>query len=384
MNKEKLIGFCQNLIRLKSLSGDEGAVAELIIQEMNDLGYDEVQRDSYGNVIGKINGNGKKSIMFEGHMDVVGVPTPDDWTVHPFGGELKDGRIWGRGTADMKCALAAMIYGAAEMKLKDHEADVYVAAVVFEEIFEGVGFGKVLDKIKPDAVVLGEASALAICVGQKGRAEIELEADGVNAHSATPDRGVNAIYNMLPLLEKVKSLPVPLSEDLGEGILVTTDIISSPYPGSSVIPDKCKATLDRRLIEGETVESVLAPIKKCIEEISKNDQNFRASVRLAEEYRKCYTGEEIGSERFYPGWKLSGDAPLISKSKEAYKSLGLIPRFTTYPFCTDGSESAGRRGIPTIGIGPSKTTMAHVVDENVDIGEIELVADIYAELASVF
>ena len=98
----------------------------------------------------------------------------------------------------------------------------------------------------------------------------------------------------------------------------------------------------------------------------------------------CYTGKEIGSKRFYPGWLLPDDANFLKKAKEVYGNLAMNPFLTTYPFCTDGSESTGKRGIPTIGIGPSKTTMAHVVDENVEIAEIELVAQICSDLAAIF
>jgi putative selenium metabolism hydrolase len=384
LNREALITFCQDLIRLKSLSGSEQLVAGRLAQEMWMLGYDEVTIDPYGNVIGRIAGNGERSILFEGHMDVVEVPTPEDWSVDPFGGEIKDGYLYGRGAADMKTALAAMIHGAAERAGSSDGPDIYVAAVVYEEIFEGVAFGKVLDTITPDAVVLGEPNDLQIAIGQKGRAEIVLETIGVNAHSAHPEVGVNAIDQMVSLLMQVNRLPVIESERLGRGIMVATDMLSSPYPGASIIPDRCRVTMDRRLIEQEDKDSVLDPIRKEIETLTGRLDRFRAEVSYAIAELPTYTGESLRSERFYPGWVLDEDDVLVRKVKTVYHDLDLDPVICTYQFCTDGSESAGKRGIPTIGIGPAKAEMAHVVDERVEIEKIHTAAAIYGRLAVIF
>ena len=381
MDTEKLLSFCQDLIRLKSLSGNEQLVAERIVREMNHLGYDEVTLDPYGNVIGKINGNGKRSILFEGHMDIVDVPTPEKWSVDPFGAVIQDGRLYGRGASDMKTAMAAMVYGAADCIGHEDKADVYVVAVVHEEIFEGVGFGKVLDFIHPDVVVLGEPNDLEIAIGQKGRAEIVLETIGVNAHSANPGKGVNAIDHMVLLMNEVNRLAVLESKILGKGILVATDIISSPYPGTSIIPNHCRVTFDRRLIEDETRESVLAPFLEVVDSLSKKVDALSAKVSFAVEKLYTYTGETLESERFYPGWTLDKDNELVLLARKIYNTLRIEPMIKTYQFCTDGSECAGKRNIPTIGIGPGRADMAHVVDENIEIEKIVTAAKIYSCLA---
>lgn len=382
MDSEKLIAFCQDLIRLKSLSGNEQAVADRVMQEMRELGYDEVRSDRFGNVVGKLRGDGVRSILFEGHMDVVDVPDPTVWSVDPFAAVIKDGRLYGRGVADMKGALAAMIHGAASLHKSGKGADVWVVAVVYEEVFEGVGFGKVLDKIVPDAVVLGEPNNLEIAIGQKGRAEIILETFGVNAHSAHPERGVNAIDQMIRLLSRVHTIPPTVSPRLGEGIMVATDMVSSPYPGTSIIPNHCRVTLDRRLLEGEDRESVLAPIRSVIRELEDAEGSFKAEVSYAQEALPTYTGERLDSERFYPGWYLDEEDFLVLKAKTVYSDMSLDPKVRTYQFCTDGSESAGNRHIPTIGIGPGKSEHAHVVDEYVEIRQIILAAEIYGRLAA--
>ena len=366
---------------MKSLSGNEQLVAERIVQEMINLGYDEVNIDSFGNVIGKIVGDRTRSILFEGHMDIVDVPTPEKWSVAPFGGIIQNGRLYGRGSSDMKAAMAAMVYGAAECIGAQNIADIYVVAVVHEEIYEGVGFGKVLEQIHPDVVVLGEPNNLEIAIGQKGRAEIVLETIGVNSHSAHPENGVNAIDHMVLLLNEVKKLPVKVSEILGNGILVATDIISFPYPGTSIIPNRCRVTLDRRLIEDETRESVLAPISAVIKSLGEKIPNFSAKASFAVEELHTYTGKTLKSERFYLGWTLDKESELVQLARKVYNNLLIEPIIRTYQFCTDGSECAGNRNIPTIGIGPGRADMAHVVDEYVEIEKIITAAKIYSYLA---
>lgn len=382
MGKDALIDFCQKLIQAESISGNEGKVAGLIKTEMEKLGYDKVYIDEYGNVIGKIKGNGDRSILFDGHMDTVGIPDPSKWTVDPFGGVIKEGKLYGRGTSDMKCALAAMIYAAAELKKNNVnlDGDIYVVGVVFEEIFEGMGLGKVLDFITPDLVIIGEASQLTLNIGQRGRAEIVVETQGTNAHSSSPERGLNAVYQMAKLIPQLQEINLPIHAQLGKAIIELTDIISSPYPGASVIPDRCRATYDRRLLTGESPESVLESIKDCIENLRKEDNNFKASVKFAIAEERTYTGAALGGERYFPAWLIDKGTEIVQKAIKGIKEAGIEPVLKCYSFCTDGSESAGRRGIPTIGIGPSLETLAHVVDEYIEISQILSVEKVYYEI----
>ncbi len=381
--KNDLIEFCRELIRAESLSGHEQKAAALVAAEMKKLGYDEVRVDEYGSVVGKISGGGKKSLLFDGHMDTVGVPSLDQWSVDPFSGEIRDGRLYGRGSADMKSALAAMIHGAAGL-IKEKErlhGDIYVCAVVFEETLEGVALGKILDTLSPDWVIIGEPSDMKLALGQKGRAEIVIETKGRNAHSATPHKGINAIDAMHRLVSRLREIPLYSSPKLGKGILEITDIVSSPYPGSSVVPDYCRATYDRRLIEGESEASVLAPFQSAIEELRSRESDFEASVSVEHARETAYTGAVIEATRFFPGWIIDEESPLARAAAEGFRRLGADPETCCYPFCTDGSESAGKRNIPTIGLGPASPEMAHVVDENVGIDDIIKAANLYREIA---
>ena len=252
IRKQELIELCQDLVRNSSYSGKEENVVKAIEKNFEKLGFDSWFRDEYGNIIGCIKGNkpGKK-ILFDGHIDTVPVPDESKWSVPPFEGLIKDGKIYGRGTSDMKGQLSAMMAAVsyfAKDTNKDFEGELYVAGVVHEELFEGIASRKISEAVKPDYVVIGESSELNLKIGQRGRGEIVVETFGKPAHSANPHKGINAVYKMSKIIEKIQELVPPTHPVLGEGILVLTDIKSSPYPGASVVPDYCKATFDRRLL----------------------------------------------------------------------------------------------------------------------------------------
>lgn len=379
--KNKLTEVCQELIRNKSYSGEEKNVAEAIKTVFEELGYDDYFIDEYGNIIGHIKGSEEgKKILFDGHIDTVPVPDESKWTHNPYGGEIVDGKIYGRGTSDMKGQLSAMIVAAAcfaEDIKKDFKGDIYVAGVVHEEIFEGIASRKISEAVNPDYVVIGESSELNLKIGQRGRAEIVIETFGKPAHSANPEKGINAVYKMSKIIEKIQKLETPMHPVLGKGILVLTDIKSSPYPGASVVPDYCKATFDRRLLVGETKESVLAPIKAFVEELMKEDSELKAEVSYAKATENCYTGSTISGERFFPGWLYEEKDEFVQIAYEGLKSAGLDPEITQYSFCTNGSHYAGEKGIRTIGFGPSKENLAHTIDEYIELEQLFIGAEGY-------
>ena len=300
--------MCQALVRQKSYSGHEDGVVDCVKQAFQELGYDDAIMDGYGSVLGRIRGRRPgKTILLDGHIDTVPVPDESKWKHAPYGGELTDGRIYGRGTSDMKGAVAAMIaasaYFAADTK-GEFGGEIYVSGVVYEECFEGIAARKISERIRPEYVVIGESSELNLKRGQRGRAEIVVETFGKPAHSANPSAGINAVYKMAALIGAIRKLLAKTHPVLGEGILELTDIQSSPYPGASVVPDYCRATYDRRLLVGETKESVLKPVHELIEAMKANDPQFEAKANFAVDAQRCYTGEEIGGERFFPGGSL--------------------------------------------------------------------------------
>ncbi|EBW6364072.1 YgeY family selenium metabolism-linked hydrolase [Salmonella enterica subsp. enterica serovar Oranienburg] len=370
---DEVIKNCQTLIQQKSYSGEEGDVVKAIEKLMRHYQFDDIHVDEYGNIVGGIVGNlPGKTLVLDGHIDTVPV-SEDKWSHNPYGGDIKDGKIYGRGTTDMKGAVAAMIsavgfYG--QDNQRNFAGKIYVACIVHEECFEGIAARLVSKRYHPDYVIIGEASELNLKIGQRGRAEIVVETFGKPAHSANPQTGINAVYKMAQLIDKIRTITPPMHPVLGLGILELTDIKSSPYPGASVVPDYCRATYDRRLLVGETKESVIEPLEHALAELAKEDPQFSAKVTYAVGKESCYTGTAIEGERFFPGWLYEESDEFVQAALTAVRAAGLEPKVTQYSFCTNGSHYAGEAGIKTIGFGPSRENLAHTIDEYIEISQL--------------
>lgn len=364
----------RELIRCPSVSGQEGEVADTLKSSMEAMGFDSVHIDTYGNVIGVIEGDRPgPCVLLDGHIDTVPVPDESVWSVAPFSGEIRDGRIYGRGASDMKGAVAAMTTAAtwfADSTKRSFAGKICVAGVVHEECFEGVAAREISEQFTPDYVIIGEASELNLKIGQRGRAEIVVETDGVPAHSANPEKGVNAVHAMTKLINRMEQVTPDSQPVLGEGICVLTDIKSTPYPGASVVPSNCRVTYDRRLLVGEDRESVLAPFQQAIEELSQQDPEFKARVYFASDEQPCYTGSVIEGTRFFPAWLYGEDEPFVSAVLAELRDAGLEPAISHYAFCTNGSHYAGEKDIPTLGFGPSRENLAHTTDEHIEIEQL--------------
>jgi putative selenium metabolism hydrolase len=305
-NNKVLLSLCQDMLRAQSYSGEEADVVAVMKRFCEVSAFTDTYIDKYGNCICRIKGKRPGPIvLFDGHIDTVPVPDPTTWKHDPFGGEIEDGKIYGRGASDMKGAIASALVAAkryAEDNEYDFAGEIYIAGVVCEERFEGVSAREISQRLNPDYVIIGEASNLNLKIGQRGRAEIIVETVGIPAHTANPDKGVNAVYKMSKIIEQIQKLKPPVQEMLGEGIMELSDIKSSPYPGASVVPSYCKATFDRRLLAGETKQSVLAPIEEMLNDMRLKDPSIKAKVSYAVYELTCYTGEPICGDGFYPAW----------------------------------------------------------------------------------
>ena len=377
-----VVSLTKRLVAARSFTsvGEQEAI-EVARQAMLDLGYQDVQIDAIGNVTGRIAGTGSGCIVFDGHIDTVSVGDASAWDSDPFDATERDGRLYGRGTADMKGAIAAMLIGIARLAHESLPRDVVVSVSIAEEAVEGYALGKVLDRYPADAVVIGEATNLHLATGQRGRAEIVLDTFGIPAHSSTPHLGRNPIRAMGTLGNVFTNLPVPTDEFLGPGTIEVTDIMSFPYPGLSMIPERCTATFDRRLLLGETEEDILSEMRSIIDTYVQNDPTLHAKVSLGVDRFQTWTGFELEAVNFAPAWRTPDDHVVVQTAMNALVSAGLMPMHTHYAFCTNGSESAGRRGIPTIGFGPGEESEAHRINESVEIRHLTAAATGYEYLA---
>lgn len=371
---ENTIDLCSRLIQAKSYSGEEREVVGVIEREMRRLGYDEVTVDEYGNVIGCLRGRRPgPRVLLDGHIDTVPVQEPERWSFDPFGGEIRDDRVCGRGASDMKGAVAAMICAAAAYAQEcDHDfpGEIYVAGVVYEELYEGVSARRISQFVHPDYVIIGEASNLNLKIGQRGRAEIVLETIGKPAHSANPEKGVNAVKKMMKLLAALEDYVPEEQPELGKGIMELTDIISAPYPGASVVPAKCRATFDRRTLVGEDEAVILAQVNEAITRAREKNPGLKARCYLAAGEEKCWTGDTIRAKRYFPAWAVDEHSELVTKARRGLLAAGIDAPLSHFSFCTNGSHFCGEAGIPTIGYGPSLESLAHVRDEYIEISQL--------------
>lgn len=368
-----LVAFAQELIRIPSLSGEEQPVVARIVAEMRSLGFDAVMVDANGSAIGIVNGaQPGPTILLDAHCDTVGIAPGSTWTHDPFAATLQDGFIYGRGAADMKGALAAMVYAAGTVDRTKLAGRVAVSATVLEEVMEGISLETVMAAVKPDFVVIGEATELNLNRGGRGRAEIHLETIGQPAHSSSPQLGVNAVHEMIKLIAAVESTPLGDHSLLGPALLALTDMISDPYPGYSVIPSRCRVTYDRRTLPGETAASVLGAITA-----QPGAQDIRFNTTIAAGEHRSYTGAVLAAPKFFPAWAFDEEHPFVQAALAGLQQAGLNPAIRAYRFCTNGASSAGVLGIPTVGFGPAAEGDAHVVDERLAIAELVAAAQGY-------
>ncbi|MBR3178038.1 MAG: YgeY family selenium metabolism-linked hydrolase [Clostridia bacterium] len=378
---EEVLSLLKDLIRCKSLSGEEQGVADILQNYLKENGFQSAETDRYGSLVAGVKGSRPgKRILFDGHIDTVPAENASAWTTPPFEPSVRDGKLYGRGTSDMKGADAAFAVAAATFLREvgtDFSGELWYAGVVQEECFEGVCAKEVDHRVHPDLVIIGEASEGNLKLSQRGRAEITLETFGVPCHSSNPQKGVNAAAQMCKLITEILKLPPSKDPRMqGDGILVLTDLHSEPYPGASVVPHYCKATFDRRLLVGETRENVLAPIQAIIDREKELDPTLNARVFYPHGSAVCSTGETVEAERFFAPWLYEPDETML-RVQAAMQKRGYDPKFTGYSFCTNGSYYAGEAHIPTFGFGPSREDLAHTVDEYVALSDLYAAADCY-------
>ncbi len=375
--QNELIEFAQDLVRIKSLSGQEGEVIKFIEQKMLVLGYDEVTIDAMGNLLGKI-GNGEKAILFDSHVDIVDVTDEEKWDLPPFCGEIVDGYLYGRGSVDMKSGAAASIYAALLAKQLGFTKGktVYVSCSVFEEDCDGENLKHLFGELdlRPEYVVICEPSNNIITLGHKGKAQILIKTYGVSAHGSAPEKGVNAIYEMAEIIQRVEKTNLELMKKGKFGGTLVMTRITSQSASLNAIPSECEAYLDRRIVPGETQEDIQREMEQII--AGKN-----ASWEIGTLYRKSWTGMKIRYEPFHLAWQIDLDHELTKACISAYEeTFDQLPKeYVFWDFSTNAVTPVGM-GIPTIGFGPGEYKLAHMTNEKCKISQIVEACDFYTRV----
>ncbi len=363
------------IVKIPSLSGQEGPVIEKLKQQAEEAGFDEVWVDGLGNLIGRV-GDGSKKLAIDAHIDVVDTGDPSQWKYPPFSGLIKDGMVHGRGSVDQKGGAASMITAGRILKELGYDGDftVYFTFTIMEEDCDGMCWLYIIEreKLVPDFVILTEPTNLGVYRGHRGRMEMEIHFKGVSAHASAPERGDNAILKAARAALAIAELNERLKVDdfLGKGSVAPT-IIESKSPSQCAIPDFCRLYLDRRLTWGETKDSAIKEVRDIVGE--------EPEIIVPIYSKKSYKGTVFEQEKYFPTWKYSEDHPLVQAGAETYELLfDEKARIGKWTFSTNGVAISGRHGIPSIGFGPGNEIYAHAPNEATPIDHLEKASAFYA------
>ena len=382
--RSEISAFLRDMIRIPSKSCEEKEVVLRIKEEMEKVGFDKIEIDEMGNILGYI-GSGSHVIAMDAHIDTVGVGDESLWDYDPFEGYEDDEIIVGRGASDQEGGMASMVYAGKIIKDLGLEDDytLIITGTVQEEDCDGLCWHYIIeeDDIKPEFVVITEPSSCNIYRGHRGRMEMKVSTHGVSCHGSAPERGDNAIYKMAPIINELKALHPNLTphDFLGKGSLTVSEIFYSS-PSRCAVADGCSISIDRRLTAGESWQFAVQQVKN-LPAVNEAD----AEVEMYKYERPSYTGLKYPIDAYFPTWLIEADHPVCQTTVEAYKELfkeePLVDKWT---FSTNGVSIMGRHGIPCIGFGPGHEDQAHAPNEKTWKSELVKAAAIYAAIPKLF
>ena len=364
----EVIEFCQSMIRVRSLPGEEKQVCALVRDKLDQLGYDRAWIDGAGNVIGFIEGQDSQatSTMLNSHLDTVDTGDPALWEHDPFGGEIADDRIYGRGASDTKGAISVQAFAPALLRRMGMRprGDCYVTFVVYEER-GGTGSRFLMEQsdLRTDIAISGEATSNDLRIGHRGAVFVHVVFEGKMAHGSMPDEGVNPHYAASRfLLELERSLSqLPEAPILGPSTISPT-VYETGNQSQNVIPGQVRLILDCRTVDPDP-DKLFSFVRGVAERAG-----VEVSLHLPTFQNTTYTGYE---ERAIPirarSFLTPTDHPAVqAASRIMYEELGSPPDIDVWRFCTDGYLFDGE-GITTFGFSPCEEHLAHTHDDHVKI-----------------
>lgn len=392
-----VIQTIQKSISIPSLSGQEEEVTKYLMRTASRLGFNHVGTDRMGNLVAEaVIGSGRgPSVVLSGHTDTVNAEAESwDPRTPPWAGTIRDGRLYGRGAADMKSALVSMLYAAAALIQNPGNCSgrITLVGTVVEELFEGICFLEALKAIHPDFIIIGEASGGRINIGQRGRAEIVITSFGQEQHASTGREVVNAIEQSAYVIDAFhRCYRSEVDPILGKRNIVPTNI-QIPVGGgggldgrggNSTVPRRVEITYDIRTLVGDTRESIIRLVRENLDPANKIARELYPkfqdpAIKLAAGGTRTWTGVTIEAEKFAPAWKTDPESPLVVKAiRGAKQAKGKRPPLGHYSFCTDGSaivpyrKAFPEREISIIGYGPGEESQAHTVNESVPLDDLK-------------
>lgn len=382
--KEDMTTFLRDMIAIPGESCDEEKVVKRIEEEMKKVGFDKVEIDPMGNILGWI-GSGKHLVGMDAHIDTVGVGEIENWEVDPYEGKVEGDVIWGRGGSDQLGGMASMVYAGKIIKDLDlsDEYTLLVTGTVQEEDCDGLCWQYIIEQsdIRPEFVVSTEPTSCRIYRGHRGRMEIKVEVRGISCHGSAPERGDNAIYKMAPIINELKALNENLHYDdfLGKGTLAVSEIFGST-PSRCAVADGCTISIDRRLTDGETWEGALEEIRRL-----PSVKESGAVVSLYKYERPSWTGLVYPTDCYFPTWVIPEEHPATQTLAHSYKEIfDKDPVIDKWTFSTNGVSIMGRHNIPVVGFGPGHEDQAHAPNEKTWKSELVQAAALYAAVPIVY
>ena len=422
--KDDMVRFLRAMISHPSESCEEKEVVACIRAEMEKLGFDKVEVDGLGNVIGWM-GEGEKIIAIDSHIDTVGIGNRENWTADPYEGYETDEIIYGRGGSDQEGGMASAAYGARIMKdlgLIPEGYKLMIVGSVQEEDCDGMCWQYIVNKdgIRPEFVISTEPTDGGIYRGHRGRMEIRVDVKGVSCHGSAPERGDNAIYKMADIVQNVRALNENGCEEgteikglvkmldpkfnpehyedarfLGRGTCTVSQIYFTS-PSRCAVADSCAISIDRRMTAGETWESCLQEIRD-LPAVKKYGGDVQVSMYMYD--RPSWTGEVYETESYFPTWINKESAAHVKALADAHKALFGDKRIGApsamdkregrpltdkWTFSTNGVAIQGRYGIPCVGFGPGAESQAHAPNEITWKQDLVTCAALYAAAISLY
>jgi putative selenium metabolism hydrolase len=385
IRKNEIVQFMRDICAIPSMDSLIGPVGERIQSEMRKLHFDEVRYDKMGNTLGRI-GDGPKVLVYDSHIDTVGVGDKDDWGWDPFIGKVENGALYARGACDEKGSTPGMVYGLAlarDLGLLEGYTAYYFGNM--EEWCDGIApnaFVEVDPQVRPDYVVIGEPTKMNVYRGHKGRIELKITASGRSAHAAVHYLGDNAVYKMASIINLVRELDrrmrfgMGAHPVLGHPSIAVTDVTARTN-SLNAVPNQFTIFIDRRMTISETHDDVINLVKGLI-------PDYLQDEILVEELfydTPSYTGFSFPLNKYFPPWLQEESHPLVQAGLKSVQDLwGESRPLGTWDFSTNGTYWAGKAGIPSIGFGPGDETTAHTIEENVSLDDVVSATEFYAYL----
>jgi len=371
------------MVKVPGFSTTEKNRVLLLKKLCEEAGMEDLRIDGLGSLLGRV-GKGAKKLVFDAHIDTVGVGDPAQWKTPPHSGIVKDGLVYGRGSTDQLGGAASMITAARILKEMAYAGDysVWFSFTVLEEDCDGLCWKYLIEEEKfvPDFAVSTEPTSCRLYRGHRGRMEIQIDIKGISCHGSAPERGDSAAYKAARAALAIEKLNAELKPDddefLGKGT-ITVSQIKVQGPSQCAVPDQAMLYCDRRLTWGEDDKLAIAQVEKALREAGVN--NF--TVKMPEYAQPAYTGKLYKQELYFPTWKIRADHPLVRAGVEAYGDLYKKPPVVDkWTFSTNCVAICGRHQIPCIGFGPGDENQAHAPNEVNRIDDLEICSAFYASL----